>query len=163
MVKEELSINVYDAMTCILKIIEKIEQKKYYLRLYKEKAKDQGEEKYYIYYDIVSEENPLEINLSFELFISNIPENLEFYHLLERLMVPMLDFKQSLLECYDLYPFLYKYFQLLEEINYVGMNRVTPQLWQKIYTISLYYAEEIQKISEARDCHIKKIKIGVMN
>lgn len=163
MVKEELNINVYDAMTCILKIIEKIDHKKYYLRPDKEKVKDQDEEKYYIYYDIVSEENPFEINLSFELFVNNIPENLDFYHLSRDIMLPMLDFKQSLLEYYDLYPFLYKFFQLLEEINYIGMNRITPQLWQKIYTISLYYAEEIQKISEDPECHIKKIKIGMMN
>lgn len=163
----ELKVNICDALSCLSNIIMNLEQQTYQVIISSENDKDaNGNNAVKLYYDVVKTTNPYKPEVSIAVMLTDVDKMIESELLKEvAKMVKMTihDLKDVLLRFVYEYPIIIKFCELLDEIDYMGVDDITMEYWEEIFNIVVDYGMIEKELNDQSCFHFEKCKKIVLS
>ena len=162
----ELKVNICDALSCLSNIIMNLEQQTYQVFVSSENDKDaNGNNVVKLYYDVVKTTNPYRPEVSIAVMLTDVDKMIEseLLKVAKTVKLTIHDLKDALLRFVYEYPIIIKFCELLDEIDYAGVDDITMEDWEKIFNIAVEYGMLEKEINDQSCLHFGKRKENVLN
>lgn len=163
----ELKVNICDALSCLSNIIMNLEKQTYQVIISSENDKDaNGNNAVKLYYDVVKTSNPSSIEASVVVMLTEVDkmrENRSIGELAKSIGITIHDLKEALLDSVYDYPIIIKFCELLDEIDYMGVDDITMEYWEEIFNIVVDYGMIEKELNDQSCFHFEKCKKIVLS